>query len=570
MKYQAHFRIRDSATNIYKRMQIVEGYLNGFNLTKISKYAKCSIKTAKKWVENYKEYLNAKKNSNEENYPKFSPSSAPRKRKLSIPYKVQRYIIKKCSNKSTGGKDGISLNYLLSQINSAPRIRKKLNYYGKISKTTLHNFIKNHFGKCYKLRKKPFLTNEHIQKRKEFANYIISEKINGNNIFFTDEKLFLINFMPNKQTNQIRLTNIMKQKLRKGSEEAEKLLSVEIPKKSKGFMVAGGVSKYGVGKLIFCIGTVDSYAYKQAINYYTKDIKNLSDDALLFQQDNAPSHTSKEIKSVLKKVKCLDFWPPNSPDISPIEKIWSFIMKKLEGLNFDDLEAFKRKVLYIWNRIPPSYCEKIIEKFNEDIQSVKKNGKFIKNRPKSSYKPYNLAKPKYPDIIENIIYNKEKMTKLINKKRKDISNDLDKKRKLIKKLKAKQFYNFVHEKISKKYRAHIDVIQTVFNEELKPYEDEIIDLKEEKERLNKCTLENYFDNLPQKKKEEMISLFPSYRDIETDESSIESLSEKINFIINKPLNELKNKMRFDIRNFITNKIKELKTNTKKRLFKVIK
>ena len=50
------------------------------------------------------------------------------------------------------------------------------------------------------------------------------------------------------------------------------------------------------------------------------------------------------------------------------------------------------------------------------------------------------------------------MAKLINKKRKDISNDLAKKTKLIKKLKAKQLYNFVHEKISKKYRAYIDVI----------------------------------------------------------------------------------------------------------------
>lgn len=37
-------------------------------------------------------------------------------------------------------------------------------------------------------------------------------------------------------------------------------------------MVSGGVSKYGVGKLIFTIGTVDSYAYKNAIYFYLKDI----------------------------------------------------------------------------------------------------------------------------------------------------------------------------------------------------------------------------------------------------------------------------------------------------------
>ena len=51
-------------------------------------------------------------------------------------------------------------------------------------------------------------------------------------------------------------------------------------------MVAGGVSKQGVGKLIFCIGTVDSFVYKQAIKNYQKDIYFLSPEnkLLFFQQ----------------------------------------------------------------------------------------------------------------------------------------------------------------------------------------------------------------------------------------------------------------------------------------------
>ena len=38
----------------------------------------------------------------------------------------------------------------------------------------------------------------------------------------------------------------MKKKLRKGYESVEQILSIEMPKKSKGFMAAGGVSKYGL------------------------------------------------------------------------------------------------------------------------------------------------------------------------------------------------------------------------------------------------------------------------------------------------------------------------------------
>ena len=186
-------------------------------------------------------------------------------------------------------------------------------------------------------------------------------------------------------------------------------------------MVGGGVSKNGVGKLIFCIGNVDSYAYKQAINYYINDINFLSQngDELIFQQDNAPSHTSKEIKTLLSKIKSLKFWPPNSPEISPIEEVWAFIMRRLEGITFNDIESLKKKVLFIWNRIPKSFCEKIINKFDNDINLLAKNGKIVK-KSKSSYGPYKLEKPRYPDEIENIIYNKKIMEKNIEIKKKKI------------------------------------------------------------------------------------------------------------------------------------------------------
>ena len=422
MKYQKFFKIHDNPKKIYLRIQIINDYLKGMSLTKIAKEEKCTIKTVKKWIDKYKDFKN--KNEGEFNF-----SSQARKRKISIPFKVQKYIIKKCSNKSTGGKDGISLNYLLSQINKCSSLRKRLNFHGKISKTSLHRFIHYKFGRPYKLRKKPKIKPEHIIQKKNFAQYILEKEIKGNEIFFTDEKIFLLDFIPNKQTNQVRLSSSMKKKLRKGDEEAEKLLSVKIPKKSKGFMVAGGVSKNGVGKLIFCIGNVDSYAYKQAIHHYLRDIKALSQNGsdLFFQQDNAPSHTSKEVKELLDDIKTLKFWPPNSPEISPIEEVWAFIMRKLEGITFNDIESLKKQVLYIWNRIPKSYCEKIINKFDKDIILLAKNGKIIK-KSKSSYGPYKLSKPQYPDEIENIIYNKKIMEKNIEIKKKKLSKIIDKKK----------------------------------------------------------------------------------------------------------------------------------------------
>ncbi len=40
-------------------------------------------------------------------------------------------------------------------------------------------------------------------------------------------------------------------------------------------MVAGGLCKNGVSKLMFCIGTIQSWAYKRAVDYYKEDSDRL-------------------------------------------------------------------------------------------------------------------------------------------------------------------------------------------------------------------------------------------------------------------------------------------------------
>ena len=561
MKYQKPIRVHDDPTKIYLRILIIKDFLKGMSLTNISKKENCTIKTVKKWVDDYKKFIDSK--GKKITIPgvidkDFNFYSKARTRRISIPFKVRKYILKKFSNKNTGGTDGISLNYILSQINSSAKLRRKLNFDKKISRATLHRFVKHHFGKPYRLRVKPKIKKEHISKRKEFSEYIKSENIKSEDIFFTDEKIFVLEWVPNKQTNQVRLTKLMKRKLNQNDEEAEKLVTIQLPKKSKGFMVGGGISKYGLGKLIFCIGTVDSFAYKQALEYYKKDIEALSPEnsQLFFQQDNATPHTSKEAKESLKDIKTLKFWPPNSPEISPIEKVWSFIMRKLEGKKIMDLNQLKREVLYIWNRIPKIYCKKIVEKFDKDIINLAKNGGHLKIMNSSSYNNYKLKNPAYPDKIENIIYNKSRMQKILEKKRKDAEKLLLKKRKRINKLKTKTFFKSIKNVITKKYRVHPDFITAVIEEEIKPYEDELKSYEKFKMVLDKKSVENYFQNLKQEKKEKMISISDAYDDEDGfDEETAEYIDSEteIKNIINKAFNKPKELIRGAIKKLIEKK-----------------
>ena len=138
------------------------------------------------------------------------------------------------------------------------------------------------------------------------------EKITGRDIFFTDEKRFLLNAPLNKQNNQVRLSKESLRNYRRGCEIIDAKINREFPKYSSSFMVAGGVSYYGPGKLIFCVGNMNAKCYRPALDFYKQDIDRLNPN-LYLQQDGATAHTSNLNKRyIAEKFKNkLELWPAN-------------------------------------------------------------------------------------------------------------------------------------------------------------------------------------------------------------------------------------------------------------------
>ena len=442
--------------HVVLRSNIISDYLRGLKRAEIVRKYNCSSKTVSRWVNYYKK-KKAEMNENgrllrekqerleraerslrgerglkngvteverQQNLEKqiladlnsidLSKKKRDRRRFSYIPYRIQQYLYKQFADKRTGGKEGRSIRKVIAKANKKFKLKdpKKLGEKvpkeeRKLSYGSVQRFLVAKFGHARKLIKKPLLKPSHISQRKVFAEYIIKNEIDYKKIFFTDEKRFIMNFVPNKQTNQIRLTKKTKLQLKQGDQEVEKLLTIPVEKNPKGVMVAGGVSYYGVGKLNFIVGAMDSCAYEQTLHYYQEDIdyyKSLGVD-LIFQQDNCPSHVSAEIKQTLSKMYKLDFWPPNSPDLSPIECVWAEVQAKLEGYTFKNMDDFKKKIVYEWNRVPEEYCHRIFDKFDEDIRQIYKYGR-VKEKNHVSKGLVFKKKGDYKDEIENIVYNK--------------------------------------------------------------------------------------------------------------------------------------------------------------------
>lgn len=92
------------------------------------------------------------------------------------------------------------------------------------------------------------------------------------------------------------------------------------------------------------------YHYSCSIQHY-----------IIFQQDNAPAHSSKRTKAYLASLGIsLLSWPPNSPDLSPIENIWGLIKRKLKGKAFPNRDLLWEAIKFEWDSLNPSYFHALV------------------------------------------------------------------------------------------------------------------------------------------------------------------------------------------------------------------
>jgi transposase len=83
-----------------------------------------------------------------------------------------------------------------------------------------------------------------------------------------------------------------------------------------------------------------------------------------FQQDGARCHTSKHAQNNLpENVKLLEKeeWPPYSPDLSPIERLWAILQDKVVEEEAWTQEQLIKCVEKWWWEIPQSTIQKLYD-----------------------------------------------------------------------------------------------------------------------------------------------------------------------------------------------------------------
>ncbi len=119
----------------------------------------------------------------------------------------------------------------------------------------------------------------------------------------------------------------------------------------------------GNTELAIITGSINSDTYIATTDkYFISTMYAFYPERSVIQEDDAPCYKSKKTKSHRFKQKItISDWPPESPDLNPIERLRAIIKQDLETINPKNKTELKASVKKIWDNIDHSTIRSLIE-----------------------------------------------------------------------------------------------------------------------------------------------------------------------------------------------------------------
>jgi transposase len=188
----------------------------------------------------------------------------------------------------------------------------------------------------------PGLSNDHKRKRLELSPVLleIGRDYGWENILWSDEKNFCFEPALNKQNTRY---------IAKSRADVPKVPRNKFPKK---LMVWAGISARGKTRLVFFTQGTRMNSDDYINEVLTQEVMDAGETIFggapwIFQQDGASVHRSKKVLKWFDDnnidVILPDQWPPNSPDLSPLDfSIWHLLESKAWNTKPKSLQQFKQ------------------------------------------------------------------------------------------------------------------------------------------------------------------------------------------------------------------------------------
>lgn len=227
----------------------------------------------------------------------------------------------------------------------------------------------NKWLKCNNLQRRAakrsiLISDVNKEKRKVFAALMLTKDDDYlESIVFSDETM--VKAYPNGEIVYYRAPT-----------ERVDVISRRVQQGGAGQMLWGCVSFHAYGPLIAVEGTQNAKTYLELL----KDVvlpeldegRRLGYD-LVYQQDNARCHKAPPVMAFLDLwgYDVLE-WPPQSPDLSPIEQIWNVLKMRMKALTPRPRTkaTMRDAMLQLWDELEDTLRKELLSSFRRRCEEV--------------------------------------------------------------------------------------------------------------------------------------------------------------------------------------------------------
>ena len=230
-----------------------------------------------------------------------------------------------------------------------------------ITSRTVFNYLKK-LGYEYKVKlKKQWLSVKHREQRVAWCRkYAGFTRDDWRNIIFSDESTFYVL----ERKNQVKVWRTDEERLHQDC-----IQQVNTGRGGK-LGIWGGISGQGTTEARVFDENMDGQLYCDVLNNELKrSMAKLQDKhKIIYQQDLAPWHTSNLVKNKMEKLKLkvLD-WPAKSPDLNPVELVWSILDKRLMATPIYNKTTLRKRLEEEWKSLDVELCKSLIDSMPERL-----------------------------------------------------------------------------------------------------------------------------------------------------------------------------------------------------------